>query len=129
MYFLIAIIVGGIMIGVFKAINYYKALNEIRDTFKDKDTFRVTKENFPEEVARRWKECGYGVKNESFAIFIIDKGNITRDYIIQRFNMNNHCDQIDCWNHSNRLIINSSFNIPALFRIECLNSTLYMRTV
>ena len=131
-YFLIAVIIGGLGLGTIKAMDYINYQKTLREQLKTKDqVFNVDKIQFADELAKRWKECGYGSINRTFSLYIRDNGTLDKGFVIDRLNMINYCedDLIDCLQRYGKFQIFNTTQIPVLVSVKCYNHTLIVDAI
>jgi hypothetical protein len=131
-YFLIAVIIGGLVLGTFKALDYLGYHKELKEKIKSReDVFNVDMAGFPRELAERWKRCGYGSQNATFSLYVNEEGMLNRSFVVDRLNMGNFCEDelIDCYGKKGRFKIFNETEIPALISIRCYNQTLIVEKV
>ncbi len=128
-YFVIAIIVGGMIVAVLKLVDYDREYHDFRQVFKlEKDEmYKIDSGQLAEEIAKRWEDCRFGMDNATSSVYVKDNATIDRDFIVKELKRTDKCDVIDCSNKSNGFIVNGTIQTPKIINIGCFNNSLIIK--
>ena len=126
-YIVIAVIAGALLLGFYRQWDYRKTHEEVSKAVIDDKNYDIwtTKEEFTKELVKRWKACGFGELEKSYAIYIAENGTLEKDYVVERLIKYNNCDIIDCYNDYNDFIMND-ITLPNLIIVRCSHNKLYV---
>jgi hypothetical protein len=129
LYMLVAIIVGGMVVSVLGVVNYQKQYHDFTSLFgiKEAEKYKIESKDFPIELSKSWEKCRLGIDDMSFTVYVEDNSTLDRQTIADGLFRIGKCDDIDCRNHSNGLIVPNSIITPKVINIHCLNNTLIIK--
>jgi len=125
-YLFAAIAVGGMLVFAIKSVDHEKNYRQTLDALRNREgeEYKITKDKFAEELAKRWESCRMGIDNMSTSVYVIDNGTLERSQVILELKRNDKCDTIDCNNKSGRFEMPANITIPKIINIQCFNSSL-----
>lgn len=128
-YFVIAIIIGGMMVAVIKVIDYNREYHNYRKVFKleEDKMYKIESTQLAAEIAKRWEDCRFGIDNATSSVYVKDNATIDREFIVKELKRTDKCEMIDCSNRSNRFIFEKTIKTPKIINIGCFNNTLIVR--
>ena len=133
-YFVVAIIIGGLLILFISGINpedIYKSLREMVFPEKSIKYENIDSKELALAAYNLWDQCGLGIRDMSLTLYVKSGPQINKSMLFSTYNKLNLCYSIQSKNQScgNRedVIINDSIMPPALVTLSCTNSTLVIR--
>lgn len=125
---MLTVVIGGLLVLAIKQYDYKDDYKRYRDVFttEEKEVFKVESSQLAAEIAKRWKECRYGIDNMSFSVFVTDEAAINRSMLVRELLRVDKCDVIDCRNNTNKLHV-ASIQAPKIINIRCFNSSLIVQ--
>jgi hypothetical protein len=124
-YMMVAILAGGMIVLAVKTTDFHDVWRSFTRTFHDdEELYKVGLDGVAKEVSNRWESCRYGLDNKSSSVYVKDAGNVTREFLVQELLKADRCDQIDCRNISNGLLVAPNITTPKILNIQCFNETL-----
>jgi len=125
-YVVITVIVGALLLFAIRSFDHEKQYREYSKTFRHDEgaEFDSMLIELPEDIAKAWEECKFGLDNMSTSVYIKDNGSVTREQLLADFLRIDKCDVIDCKNKTGGLIVHEPIKTPKIINIRCINNSL-----
>lgn len=127
-YFVIAILVAGVVVVALKMVDHERQYRDYLMAFRgvDDNIYKIKADDFSAELAKRWEDCRYGIDNMTVSVFVEDKATLDRKTVVSELLRVDKCDVIDCRNQTNSFVM-ETIQTPKIINIRCFNYSLIVR--